>query len=219
MHVQLFGARATKCPRLQTPCQEPTCPPEGCTSRDSRYTAERPGESHGTKPAAGVIQYNFSVKRAVSRICVHDDFCRQPYSGQYGQLEPQRKPCRVHWQHSLGHHYGRSRSSSFKRIQDQVDEFNQIQRLKDELASDDESDAATSHESTLFDAGQAAESQTARVSLLTSYPALSKEGILAMVPCRKIVDRHVSHFFNDFDFASCKHRKQSSTISLQLNIR
>ncbi|KAL2694596.1 hypothetical protein Neosp_001181 [[Neocosmospora] mangrovei] len=39
------------------------------------------------------------------------------------------------------------------------------------------------------------------MSLLTSVACLPKEEILAMMPPRKVVDRHISHFFNAFDFA------------------
>lgn len=40
-----------------------------------------------------------------------------------------------------------------------------------------------------------------RISLLNSAPCLPKEQILAMVPPRKVVDRLVAQFFNDFDMA------------------
>ncbi|KAL6356916.1 hypothetical protein LRP88_10529 [Fusarium phalaenopsidis] len=42
---------------------------------------------------------------------------------------------------------------------------------------------------------------TTRMSLLTSVACLPREQILAMMPPRKVVDRHVSYFFNTFDFA------------------
>ncbi|KAJ4197345.1 hypothetical protein NW755_000038 [Fusarium falciforme] len=42
---------------------------------------------------------------------------------------------------------------------------------------------------------------TTRMSLLTSVVCLPREQILAMMPPRKVIDRHVSHFFNTFDFA------------------
>jgi hypothetical protein len=61
-----------------------------------------------------------------------------------------------------------------------------------------------SRESTPFDASLMVGSPATRISLLSSYPSLPKEQILAMIPPRKAVDRHVSHFFNAFDFASCK---------------
>ncbi|RDW58331.1 oleate activated transcription factor 3 [Coleophoma crateriformis] len=77
----------------------------------------------------------------------------------------------------------------------------EIQSLKDEL-SDDYSDAGMSQESTPFDPGSMVGSSPTRISLLSSSPSLPKEEILAMIPPRKIVDRHVSNFFNAFDFAS-----------------
>ncbi|RTE79295.1 hypothetical protein BHE90_006227 [Fusarium euwallaceae] len=73
-----------------------------------------------------------------------------------------------------------------------------IRQLKDEL-SDDFSDSATSPESTLLTADIGF--PTTRMSLLTSVACLPREQILAMMPPRKVVDRHVSHFFNTFDFA------------------
>ncbi|RSL61449.1 hypothetical protein CEP54_006225 [Fusarium duplospermum] len=73
-----------------------------------------------------------------------------------------------------------------------------IRQLKDEL-SDDFSDSATSPESTLLTADMGL--PTTRMSLLTSVPCLPREQIPAMMPPRKVVDRHVSHFFNTFDFA------------------
>ncbi|RDW57488.1 oleate activated transcription factor 3 [Coleophoma cylindrospora] len=77
----------------------------------------------------------------------------------------------------------------------------EIQSLKDEL-SDDYSDTGMSRESTPFDAGSMAGSSPTRISLLSSSPSLPKEQILTMIPPRKVVDRHVSNFFNAFDFAS-----------------
>ncbi|RFU27838.1 hypothetical protein B7463_g8492, partial [Scytalidium lignicola] len=77
----------------------------------------------------------------------------------------------------------------------------EIQNLKDEL-SDDYSDAAASQELTPLDADLTVGSPATRISLLSSYPTLPREQILAMIPLRKIVDRHVSHFFNSFDFAT-----------------
>ncbi len=47
-----------------------------------------------------------------------------------------------------------------------------------------------------------------RVALLNSASCLSKEQILSMVPARKEVDRHVSHFFNTFDLAPCTPPKE-----------
>ncbi|OKL55395.1 hypothetical protein UA08_09338 [Talaromyces atroroseus] len=78
----------------------------------------------------------------------------------------------------------------------------EIQILKDEL-SDDHSEAVRSRESTVFDAPSTDEPPATRISLLSSHPSLTKEHILAMMPPRRVVDRHVSHFFNAFDFASC----------------
>lgn len=83
----------------------------------------------------------------------------------------------------------------------------QIENLKDEL-SNDYSDAARSDESSLFDNGSMVGSPATRISLLSSYPSLPKEQILAIIPPRKVADRHVSHFFNAFDFATCESRHQ-----------
>jgi hypothetical protein len=84
----------------------------------------------------------------------------------------------------------------------------QIQSLTDEL-SDDYWDAPGSEESTLFNDGSSVIGTPAtRISLLSSCPSLPKEQILAIIPPRKVVDRHVSHFFNTFHFASCESRHQ-----------
>ena len=87
-------------------------------------------------------------------------------------------------------------------LRSRVDEFGadgwQIRQLKDEL-SDDLSDSEMSPESTLLTADMGL--PTTRMSLLTSVACLPREQILAMMPPRKVVDRHVSHFFNTFDFA------------------
>ena len=83
----------------------------------------------------------------------------------------------------------------------------QIENLKDEL-SNDYSDAARSDESSIFDNGSMVGSPATRVSLLSNYPSLPKEQILAIIPPRKVADRHVSHFFNAFDFATCESRHQ-----------
>ncbi|KAI8676468.1 Zn(2)-C6 fungal-type domain-containing protein [Fusarium sp. Ph1] len=73
-----------------------------------------------------------------------------------------------------------------------------IRQLKDEL-SDDFSDSVAGPESTLIAADMGL--PTTRMSLLTSVACLPREQILAMMPPRKVVDRHVSYFFNTFDFA------------------
>ncbi|KAH6722843.1 fungal-specific transcription factor domain-containing protein [Leptodontidium sp. MPI-SDFR-AT-0119] len=77
----------------------------------------------------------------------------------------------------------------------------EIQKLKDNL-SDDLTDATRTRESTVFDDDSIAGSPVTRVSLLSCYPSLPREQILATLPPRKVVDRHVSHFFNNFDFAA-----------------
>ncbi|PWY85817.1 hypothetical protein BO94DRAFT_586376 [Aspergillus sclerotioniger CBS 115572] len=77
-----------------------------------------------------------------------------------------------------------------------------IQSLKEELSSD-HPEAIRSRESTTVDVDLVTEPPATRISLLLNHPSLPKEQILAMIPPRKVVDRHVSHFFNAFDFASC----------------
>lgn len=59
-------------------------------------------------------------------------------------------------------------------------------------------------EQTLFDAGLVQGLPTTKSSLLSSEPCLPREQILAMMPPRKVVDRHVSHFFNDYEMGPCK---------------
>ncbi|OIW34303.1 hypothetical protein CONLIGDRAFT_607106 [Coniochaeta ligniaria NRRL 30616] len=78
-----------------------------------------------------------------------------------------------------------------------------IRQLKDELSEDnDEHSAGTTRlGATSLDASLRQEPQLTKLSLLNSAPRLSKEDILAMLPPRKAVDRHVSHFFNIFDMA------------------
>ncbi|KAJ9134322.1 Transcription factor [Pleurostoma richardsiae] len=73
-----------------------------------------------------------------------------------------------------------------------------IRCLKDEL-SDEFSNNPTNLVSAPLDARLMDGSPATRTSLLNSAPRLPKEQILAMVPPRKVVDRHVSHFFNAFD--------------------
>lgn len=77
-----------------------------------------------------------------------------------------------------------------------------IQSLKDELASDDELDPSANLRLPHVHSDSAAGPKHARVSLLASLSPLPKEQILARMPPRKVVDRHISHFFNGFDFAS-----------------
>ncbi|KAF2429258.1 hypothetical protein EJ08DRAFT_591012 [Tothia fuscella] len=77
-----------------------------------------------------------------------------------------------------------------------------IQQLKDEL-SNEYSNNTSNYQSTVFDDDQIHASTTAEISLLNSGSRLPKEQILTMMPPRKIVDRHVAHFFSSFDMASC----------------
>ncbi|KAI2616307.1 fungal-specific transcription factor domain-containing protein [Hypoxylon sp. NC1633] len=76
-----------------------------------------------------------------------------------------------------------------------------IRHLKDEL-SEEYSNSIADSEPPQLDDDLVYESPTNRVSLLNSAPSLSREQILAMVPPRKIVDRHVAQFFNNFDMAA-----------------
>ena len=46
---------------------------------------------------------------------------------------------------------------------------------------------------------------TAGISLLASAGSLPMEQILASIPPRKVVDRHVSQFFNAIDYAPSKY--------------
>ncbi|KAF4468960.1 Oleate activated transcription factor 3 [Fusarium albosuccineum] len=83
-----------------------------------------------------------------------------------------------------------------------------IQHLKDEL-SDDYSDGVKSSESTPFDTNSTHSSPTTRISLLTSATCFPREQIISTLPSRRVVDRHVSQFFNAFDFAPViLHRNQ-----------
>ncbi|KAF2740596.1 hypothetical protein EJ04DRAFT_454808 [Polyplosphaeria fusca] len=70
-----------------------------------------------------------------------------------------------------------------------------IRHLKDELNDD-----ASNSNTTSLD-GLMQGSPTTRISLLNSAPCLPKEQILSMLPPRKVVDRHISHFFNTFEMA------------------
>ncbi|KAM0551963.1 hypothetical protein ACHAPJ_008071 [Fusarium lateritium] len=72
-----------------------------------------------------------------------------------------------------------------------------IQLLKDDLA-DEFSDGIT-EASPPFDGSLMHQPSTPRTSLLASATCLPIEQILAQVPPRKVVDRHVSQFFNAFD--------------------
>ncbi|KPM34774.1 hypothetical protein AK830_g11798 [Neonectria ditissima] len=83
-----------------------------------------------------------------------------------------------------------------------------IRQLKDDLC-DGNSDSTTSEARTPFDDGLTVhEAPVNRISLLYSATSRTREQILAMLPSRKVVDRHVSHFFNTFDFATIiLHRK------------
>ncbi|KAK3331421.1 fungal-specific transcription factor domain-containing protein [Apodospora peruviana] len=78
-----------------------------------------------------------------------------------------------------------------------------IQCLKDDLSEEDSSSAGRCPGPRDVGACGAGVmmygSPATRISLLNSGPCLMREQILAMLPARKIVDRHVSHFFNAFD--------------------
>ncbi|KAI1370171.1 fungal-specific transcription factor domain-containing protein [Hypoxylon crocopeplum] len=73
-----------------------------------------------------------------------------------------------------------------------------IRGLRDELG-EDYSNSAASPEPAPLDAGLMCGSQPTGISLLNSAPCLAREQILSMMPPRKVVDRHVSQFFNTFD--------------------
>ncbi|OJJ51440.1 hypothetical protein ASPZODRAFT_148719 [Penicilliopsis zonata CBS 506.65] len=77
-----------------------------------------------------------------------------------------------------------------------------LEDVRDELF-DDHSEHFTSRESTVFDASPSDNPPATRISLLSGHPSLSKEQMHPMIPPRKVVDRHVSHFFDTFDFAPC----------------
>ncbi|KAI8670783.1 Zn(2)-C6 fungal-type domain-containing protein [Fusarium keratoplasticum] len=74
-----------------------------------------------------------------------------------------------------------------------------IRQLKDEL-SGDLTDSSMNPESTSLTADPMGSPAT-RITLLTSVTCFPREQILAMVPPRRVVDRHLSYFFNTFDFA------------------
>ena len=76
----------------------------------------------------------------------------------------------------------------------------QIRGLKDEFF-DEESNGAVSPKSTPFREGLMQAPPVTRMSLLTGTSYLPREQILAMIPPRKVVDRHVAHFFNVYDLA------------------
>ena len=78
-----------------------------------------------------------------------------------------------------------------------------IQCLKEELLDEHSIESATPEPSSI-DADLMTGSPATRISLLNSTACFSKDQILAMIPPRKVVDRHVAHFFNSCDFASCK---------------
>ncbi|KAJ5291743.1 fungal-specific transcription factor domain-containing protein [Penicillium angulare] len=75
-----------------------------------------------------------------------------------------------------------------------------IQNLKDEFA-EDPSDDATTRQSTPYETASIHGSLSARLSLLNSGISLSRDQIMTMIPVRKVVDRHISRFFNTFDLA------------------
>jgi hypothetical protein len=81
----------------------------------------------------------------------------------------------------------------------------QIRCLKDELSDDSYPESIMSRGSTPFDADLMHGYTTPRISLLTNHGIpIPREQILATIPPKKVVDRHVSHFFNSFDLAPCK---------------
>ncbi|KAI5459045.1 fungal-specific transcription factor domain-containing protein [Mariannaea sp. PMI_226] len=83
-----------------------------------------------------------------------------------------------------------------------------IRCLKDEL-SDVYSEDTSSQSSTPLDGRLKYGSPVSKVSLLNGANYLPKEQILDMMPPRKVVDRHVSQFFNAFDLAPViLHRKK-----------
>ncbi|KAH8887521.1 hypothetical protein GQ53DRAFT_725719 [Thozetella sp. PMI_491] len=75
-----------------------------------------------------------------------------------------------------------------------------IHRLKDELSSTP-SGSTRSQEQTIGDPDLIHNSPVTRISLLNSAPSIPRDQLLAMVPPRRVVDRHVSQFFNTFDMA------------------
>ncbi|KAH8659853.1 fungal-specific transcription factor domain-containing protein [Xylariales sp. PMI_506] len=75
-----------------------------------------------------------------------------------------------------------------------------LQHLKDDL-SDEHSPVTSSIESAIDDGVFINNSPGTRISLINSGPDLSSEQIIAMMPPRKIVDRLISQFFNNFDMA------------------
>ncbi|KAI0845724.1 fungal-specific transcription factor domain-containing protein [Daldinia vernicosa] len=78
-----------------------------------------------------------------------------------------------------------------------------IRHLKDELSEEYPEEYSESNntnpEPTLSNAGLMQGLTTTKSSLLSSAPCLPREQILAMMPPRKVVDRHVSQFFNDYE--------------------
>ncbi|KAI1806479.1 fungal-specific transcription factor domain-containing protein [Daldinia bambusicola] len=77
-----------------------------------------------------------------------------------------------------------------------------IQQLKNELSEEypeEYSENNTNIELNQFDTGLTQVSAATRFSLLNSATRLPREQILAMMPPRRVVDRHVSRFFNDYE--------------------
>ncbi|KAI0106840.1 fungal-specific transcription factor domain-containing protein [Daldinia grandis] len=77
-----------------------------------------------------------------------------------------------------------------------------IRHLKDELSEEypeEYSESNANPEAIPFDAGLMQGLPATKCSLLSSAPCLPREQILAMMPSRRVVDRHVSHFFNDYE--------------------
>ncbi|KAH8705958.1 fungal-specific transcription factor domain-containing protein [Talaromyces proteolyticus] len=83
-----------------------------------------------------------------------------------------------------------------------------IQNLKDDLSDEYPDDIAIKRLSS-YDFDGMHDLSPPSISLLSSVACLPREEILAMIPPRKVVDRHISRFFNSFDFASViLHRKK-----------
>ncbi|KAI8964657.1 fungal-specific transcription factor domain-containing protein [Daldinia sp. FL1419] len=77
-----------------------------------------------------------------------------------------------------------------------------IRHLKNELPEEypeEYSDSNVSLEPPLFDTGLMQGSPSTSRSILNSAPSLPREQIVAMMPPRRVVDRHVSRFFNDYE--------------------
>ena len=81
----------------------------------------------------------------------------------------------------------------------------QIRLLRDDLSENEpDIDDAFRLRMPASDNGFMHPQPTAGISLLNSASPLTTAQILSMIPSRKIVDRHISHFFNGFDLAPCE---------------